>query len=157
VNAKELTEINLSALKICVAESKEKGFSKYYEKDMKNSIKIPKFRQTCGQLKKADFVENIKKNSRSAYAERILRNAENTVSIDKKRHARSDYTPRSKQDLNLRYPSENIVATRRSIHSLLWLLVFVTRFAKKIINRFCSLTLAPEAEKICFLNTIVYI
>ena len=33
-----------SALKICVAESKEKGFSKDYEKDMKNPIKSEKIR-----------------------------------------------------------------------------------------------------------------
>ena len=44
-----------SALKICVAESKEKGFSKDYEKAMKNPIKSPKIRRTCGQLKTSDF------------------------------------------------------------------------------------------------------
>ena len=48
-----------SALKICVAESKEKGFSKDYEKAMENPIKSEKIRQTCGQLKTADFVKNI--------------------------------------------------------------------------------------------------
>jgi len=46
-------------LKICIAESKEKGFSKDYEKDMKNPIKSPKIRRTCGQLKISDFVKNI--------------------------------------------------------------------------------------------------
>ena len=31
---------------------------------MKNPIKSPKIRQTCGQLKTSDFVKNIQKNSR---------------------------------------------------------------------------------------------
>ena len=57
--SKGLTENKPSALKICVAVSKEKGFSKDYEKAMKNPIKSQKIRRTCGQLKTSNFVENI--------------------------------------------------------------------------------------------------
>jgi hypothetical protein len=42
VNTKELAEINLSALKICVAESKEKGFSKGLRKSHEKSNKKSK-------------------------------------------------------------------------------------------------------------------
>ncbi len=45
-------------------------------------------------------------------------------------------------------PSENIIVSCRSVHSLLKLIVFVTRFEKTIINRFFLLTLHPRASKI---------
>jgi len=48
-----------STLKICVAESKEKGFSKVLIKSHEKSNKSEKIRRTCGQLKTADFVKNI--------------------------------------------------------------------------------------------------
>ena len=57
-------EINRQPSKF--APQKEKGFSKDYEKDMKNPIKSPKFRQTCGQQKTADFVENIEKQPKTS-------------------------------------------------------------------------------------------
>jgi len=48
-----------SALKNCVGGNKEKGFSKGLRKSHEKSNKKPKNRQTCGQPKTADFVENI--------------------------------------------------------------------------------------------------
>ena len=59
IKKRGLAENDLSALKNCIAESKEKGFSKDYEKAMKNPIKSQKIRRTCGQLKTSNFVENI--------------------------------------------------------------------------------------------------
>ena len=46
-----------SALKNCVAESKEKGFSKDYEKDMKNPIKKPKNQANMWSTENRRFCE----------------------------------------------------------------------------------------------------
>jgi len=45
--------------KIESQKAKKRDFQNDREKAMKNPIKSLKIRQTCGQLKKADFVENI--------------------------------------------------------------------------------------------------
>jgi len=55
VNTKELAEINLSALKICIALSKENGFSKVCEK----SNKKPKNQANMWSTENIRFCENI--------------------------------------------------------------------------------------------------
>ena len=52
-------EINRQPSKFASQKAKKRDFQKDREKGMKQSNKNRKIRQTCGQLKTADFVENI--------------------------------------------------------------------------------------------------
>ena len=61
--ARRADEKQSSALKICVAVSKEKGFSKDYEKDMKNPIKKRKNKANMWSTKNIRFCGKIYKKT----------------------------------------------------------------------------------------------
>jgi len=58
-NSRGLTKNNRQPSKFESQKAKKRDYQNNREKAMKKSNMNQKTRQTCGQLKKADFVENI--------------------------------------------------------------------------------------------------